>query len=149
MSRHPAATREDHDDFCVAEKWQLVRGASGQPVRHHRTYELTLWDGRILRTRISRPVDKSTYSAGMWTHILRTQLAVDAEAFWACVRDEKLPDRGAPETLTQREPLPLYLVRALSELGVDESESLTLTAAEAAQLLSEKMAERYGHQRSS
>ena len=149
MSRHPAATREDHDDFCVAEKWQLVRGASGQPVRHHRTYELTLWDGHILRTRISRPVDKSTYSAGMWTHILRTQLAVDTEAFWACVRDKKLPDRGAPETVTQREPLPLYLVRALSELGVDESESLTLTAAEAAQLLSEKMAERYGHQRSS
>ncbi|TFD52931.1 cytotoxic translational repressor of toxin-antitoxin stability system [Cryobacterium frigoriphilum] len=149
MSKYTAATREDHDDFCVAEKWQLVRGASGQPVRHHRTYELALWDGQILRTRISRPVDRSTYSAGMWTHILRTQLAVDAEAFWACVRDKKLPDRGAPETVTQKEPLPLYLVRALSELGVKESESLALTAAQAAQLLSEKMAERYGHQRSS
>ena len=149
MSKHPAATREDHDDFCVAEKWQLVRGASGQPVRHHRTYELALWDGQILRTRISSPVDRSTYSAGMWTHILRTQLAVDAEAFWACVRDKTLPDRGAPKTVTQREPLPLYLVRALNELGVDESESLALTAAEAAQLLSEKIAERYGHQSSS
>lgn len=149
MSRYPAATSEDHDDFCVAEKWQLVRGASGQPVRHHRTYELALWDGQILRTRISRPVDRSTYSAGMWTHILRTQLAVDAEAFWECVRDKKLPDRGAPETATQKEPLPLYLVRALSELGVDENESLAFTAAEAAQLLAEKMAERYGHQRSS
>ncbi|MBB5640137.1 hypothetical protein [Cryobacterium roopkundense] len=149
MSNYPAATREDHDDFCVAEKWQLVRGASGQPVRHDRNYELALWDGQILRTRISRPLDRSTYSAGMWTHILRMQLAVDAEAFWACVRDKKLPDRGAPETVTQREPLPLYLVRALSELGVDESESLELTAAEAAQLLSEKTAERYGHQRRS
>ncbi|WP_104082888.1 cytotoxic translational repressor of toxin-antitoxin stability system [Cryobacterium sp. Y11] len=149
MSKYPAATREDHDDFCVAEQWQLVRGASGQPVRHHRTYELALWDGHILRTRISRPVDRSTYSAGMWTHILRTQLTVDAEAFWACVRDKKLPDRGAPETLTQKEPLPLYLVRALSELGVDESASLELTAADAAQLLSEKMAERYDHQRRS
>ena len=38
--------------------------------------------------------------------------------------------RGAPETVTQREPLPLYLVRALNELGVEESESLALTAAE-------------------
>ncbi|GEP28273.1 cytotoxic translational repressor of toxin-antitoxin stability system [Cryobacterium levicorallinum] len=146
MSKHPATTREDHDDFCVAEKWQLVRGTSGQPVRHHRTYELALWDGQILRTRISRPVDRSTYSAGMWTHILRTQLTVDADAFWACVRDKKLPDRGAPETVTQREPLPLYLVRALRELGVDESESLALTAVEAAQLLAEKMAQRYGYQ---
>lgn len=149
MSKYPAATREDHDDFCVTEKWQLVRGASGQPVRHHRTYELALWDGQVLRTRISRPVDRSTYAAGMWTHILRTQLAVDAEAFWACVRDKKLPDRGGPETVTQKEPLPLYLVRALSELGVDETESLALTASEAAQLLADKMAERYGHPRSS
>ena len=60
VSKYPAATREDHDDFCVAEKWQLVRGASGQPVRPHRTYELACWDGQILRTRISRPVDRST-----------------------------------------------------------------------------------------
>lgn len=145
MSRYPAATREDHDDFCVTEQWRLVRGASGQPVRHHRTYELALWDGQILRTRISKPVDRSTYSTGMWTHILRTQLVVAAESFWACVRDKILPDRGAPETVTQKDPLPLYLVRALSELGVDESESLALTASEAAQVLADKMAERYGH----
>ena len=143
MSKYPAATREDHDDFCVTEKWQLVRGASGQPVRHHRTYELALWDGRILRTRISKPVDRSTYATGMWAHILRNQLAVDADAFWACVRDKTLPDRGAPEVATRKEPLPLYLVRALSELGVDESESLALTVAEAAHLLAEKTAERY------
>ncbi|WP_198419157.1 hypothetical protein [Cryobacterium sp. Hh11] len=82
----------------------------------------------------------------MWTHMLRTRLTVDADAFWACVRDKKLPDRGVPETVTHREPLPLYLVRALSELGVDESESLALTAVKAAQLLAEKMAQRYGHQ---
>jgi hypothetical protein len=79
----------------------------------------------------------------MWTHILRTQLVVDAEAFWACVRDKKLPDRGYPKIVTQKEPVPLYLVRALRELGIDESESLALTTAEAGKLLAEKMAERY------
>lgn len=141
VSKYPAATRENHDDFCVAEKWQLVRGASGQPVRHHRTYELVIWDGQLLRTRISKPVDRSTCAVGMWTHILRTQLVVDTEAFWACVRNKQLPDRGAPATVARREPLPLYLVRALTELGVDESESLALTTAEAAQLLATKMAE--------
>jgi len=143
VSKYPAATRENHDDFCVVEEWQLVRGASGQPVQHHRTYELALWDGQILRTRISKPDDRSTYAAGMWTHILRAQLLVDAEAFRACVREKKLPDRGVPKVVTQKEPVPLYLVRALRELGVDESESLTLTTAEAAKLLAEKTAERY------
>ena len=144
MSKDPAASREDHDDFCVTEALLLVRGVSGQPVRHHRIYELALWDGQILSMRISRPVDSSRYSAGMWTHILRTQLAVDSAAFWACVQGQKLPDRGAPQTVLRKEPLPLYLVRALSGLGVDENESLALTAPEAAQLLAQKMAEHYG-----
>jgi hypothetical protein len=140
VNRFPAATREDHDDFCLVEKWMLVRGASGQPVRHHRTYELALWDGRILRTRISKPVDRSTYGAGMWSHILRSQLSVVPEEFWLCVREQKLPDRGAPTVITAKDSLPLYLVRALTKLGVDERDSLKLSAAEATRLLASLIA---------
>lgn len=54
--KHPTPTRQDHDEFCANEKWELVRGSRGKPVTHHKTYELTLWDSRILRTRISRPL---------------------------------------------------------------------------------------------
>lgn len=144
MNKHPAATRENHDDFCLVEKWALVRGASGQPVGHHRTYELALWDGRILRTRISRPVDRSTYAAGMWSHILRTQLAVVPEVFWLCVRDKKVPDRGAPTIGNVKDALPLYLLRALIDLGVDERDCLALTPAEATALLAAKLAESQG-----
>lgn len=60
-----------YNDFCTAERWHLVRGAAGKPVTHHRTYELTLWDGRVLRTRISKPVDASTYGASMFRRDLR------------------------------------------------------------------------------
>ncbi|WP_314649791.1 cytotoxic translational repressor of toxin-antitoxin stability system [uncultured Microbacterium sp.] len=132
--KHPVPTREDHEDFCTVEKWRLVRGSTGKPVRHHKTFELELWDGRILRTRISRPVDRTDYSARMWSHILREQLDVTADEFWACARDGILPDRGAPEAAAPRKAVPLYLVRELSRLGVDEEQILALDAAQAARL---------------
>lgn len=111
-----------------------MRGAAGRPVKHHRTYELTLWDGRILRTRISRPVDKSEYSASMWSHILREQLQVDADAFWDCVLGGVAPNRGQPVTESPKKSVPLYLFRELTKLGVDETRILALDAAGAAAL---------------
>ncbi len=132
--KRPVSTREDHDRFCEIEGWRLVRGAKGRPVRHHRTYELTLWDGRILRTRISRPVDRTEYSASMWAHILRNQLEVTAADFWACVRDKTLPDRGRAPASFAKKAIPLYLLRALRDLGVAEEEILQLDAAGAASL---------------
>lgn len=138
--KYPVATREDHDDFCVNEKWELVRGAQGKPVKHHRTYELTLWDGRILRTRISRPVDRTGYAASMWAHILREQLEVTADAFWRCARDGVKPDRGGPEAPAPRKSVPLYLVRELTRLGIPEHDILDMDAAGAAQLYAELLA---------
>lgn len=44
-------------------------------MQHHRTDEHTLWDGRILRTSISRPVDRTEYGASMWAHIGRRSAA--------------------------------------------------------------------------
>lgn len=139
--KHPPATREDHDRFCEREQWTLVRGASGRPVSHHRTYELTLWDGRILRTRISRPIDRSDYPPSMWSHILRSQLEVPAEVFWDCVDHGALPDRGAPERIDPKRAVPLYLRDALIDLGVPDDEILDLDAAGAAALLARKYRE--------
>ena len=136
--KHPPATREDHDQFCQNENWTLVRGAAGKPVRHHRTYELGLWDGRILRTRISKPVDKTDYAASMWSHILRNQLEVTADVFWACVDSGVLPSRGKPKSLDAKKAIPLFLREALRERGVDDATILALDPAGAAALLSEK-----------
>ncbi len=93
----PAPTREAHEAFCKTEGWQLVRNARGKTGTHHVTYELQLHDGRILRTRISHPVNRDTYGPEIWSHILRDQLDVDQATFWACVQDGIRPDRGAPQ----------------------------------------------------
>ena len=107
----PAPTRQDHEAFCKAEGWQPVRDACGKTGTHHVTYELHLHDGRILRTRISHPVNRDTYGPGMWAHVLRDQLDVDEAAFWACVGDGIKPDRGEPEM--PADALPADLVHLL------------------------------------
>jgi hypothetical protein len=107
----PAPTREDHEAFCKTEGWQPVRDARGKTGTHHVTYELHIHDGRILRTRISHPVNRDTYGPRIWAHILRDQLDVDQAAFWGCVRDGLKPDRGEPEAPTGA--LPADLVHLL------------------------------------
>jgi hypothetical protein len=99
---------------------------------HHRTYEITLWDGRVLRTRISRPINSSEYGPRLWSHIL-TQLEVTQEEFWGCVRERKAPDRGFAPITAPAQSLPLFLLRELMNLGVSEEEALQLTPAQAAQ----------------
>jgi hypothetical protein len=104
----PAPTRSDHRAFCDNEGWGLVRDARGGTSGHHAlTYELRLHDGRILRTRISHPPDGSTYGANIWSHILRDQLDVAEETFWACARDGVKPDRGEPEAPAETLPADL------------------------------------------
>jgi hypothetical protein len=112
----PAPTRKDHEAFCAAEGWQWVRAGT-----HHVTYELALPDGRILRTRISHPVDRSGYGPSLWSHILRDQLQVTEAEFWATVRENKRPPRGAPEP--PPETLPADLVRLLiTRVGLTEAQ---------------------------
>ena len=91
----PQPTRAHHEKFCRIEGWRPVRDARGRTGTHHCTYELDLPDGRILRTRISHPPDRTDYGPGIWRHILRDQLDVSEEQFWTCVRDGIPPGRAA------------------------------------------------------
>lgn len=137
MSKFPPAAKQDLDAFCEIEGWEPVRNARGQKTRHHKTWELTLWNGEILRTRISRPVDGETYSVTLWKHILRDQLRVSEEEFWACVRDGIKPDRGEPRAPQPKKAVPLFLAKQLKELGVPEEQILDMDAKGAALLLAE------------
>lgn len=141
LNGFPAPTREHHDDFCVVEKWEIVRGAAGKPVKHHRTYELALWDQRILRTRISKPVEGTAYGPNMWGHILREQLEVTNDTFWACTLNQTLPDRGGPKVEEHPEALPIFMYRQLREFGVSDEEIGKLTPSTAAELIAEKFRE--------
>lgn len=129
MSRK-VATRSDHDTFCRTEGWARVRDARGRSGTHHVTYELAVPDGRILRTRIPHPVDRSDYGPGLWKHILREQLDVTEQEFWSCVRDGVPPDRGQPQV--PDEALPADLVHLLAtRVGLAESEVAEMSRAEA------------------
>jgi len=126
----PSPTRKDHETFCQVEKWRRARDARGRTGTHHLTYELDLVDGRILRTRISHPVDRNEYGQSMWKHILRDQLEVTEARFWACVNHGVRPDRGMPQPTATA--LPADLVHMLiSRVGVSESDVAGMSKDEA------------------
>ncbi len=127
-----AGTRADHDRFCLTEKWDVVRDARGRAVGHHVTYELQLFDGRVLRTRISRPADKTTYGPTLWKAILRDQLDVTEDEFWACVRNGRIPERGQGAEASPKAALPAGLVYQLIHVAVvPEAQVRGLTLEEA------------------
>lgn len=126
----PRPTREDHDRFCKVEGWAQVRSARGRTGTHHITYELALPDGRVLRTRVSRPADRSDYGKSLWAHILRDQLDVDEDTCWKCAQDGMVPDRGAPQAPAGA--LPADLVHLLmANLGLNGDEVARMNKEEA------------------
>jgi hypothetical protein len=124
------STRADHERFCRTEGWKQVRDARGRTGTHHLTYELDLPDGRILRTRISHPAGRTDYGPGIWRHILRDQIEVSEEQFWACVRDGTVPGRSAPQPA--RDALPAEVVHLLlTRVGLPEPEVAAMTREQA------------------
>ena len=70
---------------------------------------------------MSHPVDRSTYGRGLWDHILRDQLNVDEDVFWACVQDGTKPKRGEQEEPAGALPADLvYLL--LTRVRLSEAE---------------------------
>jgi hypothetical protein len=136
----PAPTRADHDRFCRIEGCTQVRDATGRLGTHHVTYELVLDDGRILRTRISHPPNRTTYGARLWAHILRDQLDVDEATFWAAVRDGVKPSRGA--ATPPAETLPIEVAFLLTNrVGLTREQIARMSKAEAIERLNRYWAE--------
>ncbi|TCC40532.1 cytotoxic translational repressor of toxin-antitoxin stability system [Kribbella speibonae] len=134
--RRRPATRTDHENFCITEGWAERKRATGKRGTHHVNYEFALPDGRILYTRISHPVDRTGYGPSIWAHILRDQLAVTAEEFWACVEDKVLPDRQELQVPT--DTIPVGVIRVLVvEAHIPEAKVKAMTKAEAIQRLAD------------
>ena len=137
MTKRPAPTRQHHEIFCVTEGWALVTDARGRAVDRHATYKLVTHDGDVLRTRISHPVNRTTYAPSMWSHILCDQLQLTAGEFWSCVLDGTLPDRGA--LVVPDAALPLHLVaRLVRELGLTREEIAGLSVEDASRRLGDQ-----------
>jgi hypothetical protein len=143
VTRYPPGTKKAHETFCTNDEWTVVRNARGGAVDHHITLELPLPDGRVLRTRISRPADNTDYGARMWNLILKEQLEVSEEQFWACVNDRKRPVRAsATVAIPDKEPIPLGVVEKLTRLVHLEPEEIEkMTKAEAVARLNQFWAE--------
>ncbi|WP_197680072.1 hypothetical protein [Microlunatus soli] len=118
----------------MTEGWVQVRNARGN-TGDHWIYELTLPDGRTLRTRVSHPVNRDTYGAAMWAHILREQLDVDEPAFWACVQDKVMPERGSLEP--PEDAIPAGVVAQLLSNGVPDVEIQDMSRTDAIRRLNE------------
>lgn len=122
----PQPTRQDHERFCLTEGWHRVRDARGRTGTHHVTYELDLPDGRILRTRISHPVNCGGYGRSLWAHILRDQLQVSEEEFWACAKNGAKPDRGTPNPPPDTVPAEVvHLLITRVRLSEDEVQAMS------------------------
>jgi hypothetical protein len=118
----PQPTRADHEKLCEAEGWTPLRNARGRTGTHPATHEFALPDGRILRTRISHPADRTDYGPRIWGHILINQLRVSEEQFWACVQGAQLPPRGTAATHAVGS-IPARVIRLLlSDVGLPEAE---------------------------
>lgn len=131
-------SRRDHQRFCQIEGWTEVRDARGKPTQHHITYELPLGDGRILRTRISRPANTQAYGRSLWSHILDDELQVTVDEFWDCVDTRQAPRRvretNEPVGAVLPAGLAYQLVKAL-HMTTEEIQALSLE--EAVRLMAE------------
>ena len=113
------------------EGWIERPRATGRKGSHHVNFELALSDGRVLYTRISHPPNRTTYGPAIWSHILRDQLKVTNDEFWACVVDGVLPARSR-RVETEAEAIPVAVVRTLLvDARLPETQVLAMTKEEA------------------
>lgn len=115
----------------------MVRSATGKRNKHHDTYELTLPSGDVLRTRVSRPVNKDNYGPTTWAHILRDQLDVTEQEFWDCSDRGIIPSRGGTPASTPRGAPTQVLYQLKHRVGLSDSEIAALSRDEAIERLNE------------
>lgn len=117
MTRPVASAR-----WCSRSRARVMGGA-----RHPCFKQMS---GDMLRTRISRPPDRTVYGSGLCSHILRDQLQVSPEEFWPCVNDGIVPPRSQPAQTQHSIPTEvLYLLRERVGLRDDQLAELTTEAA--------------------
>jgi len=133
-----AATRREHVRFCEVEDWRAVQSARDRTNKHHITFELPLDDGRIFRTRISRPSNNESYGKALWAHIVRDQLCVTQGEFWKFVDDGVVPVRSSSVPLPPPAALPAGLAHQLVHvLALSTKEVAALSLDDAIALMNE------------
>ena len=130
------ATFDEHRRFCQVDGWLRTADGPGRTVSKHEVWTKILPTGDLLRTSISK--GRGDYGPGLFTRIVKRQLRVTIDEFWAAV------DRGvAPARVVAASPrpqgtmLPLSAVLRLRSLGLTEAQMRKMTADDVAGLLAE------------
>lgn len=122
--------------FCQVEEWEDRDAARGRRSGDHKRYRLRLPDGNVLTTKVSHGTGQ--VDAGLFTRILRDQLQVTEQEFWAAVDHRQPPVRVAAPAPPAGHRLPARLVEPLSRLGVPDEEMRELSVEQAEALLREE-----------
>lgn len=125
------ATFGDLKHFVERDGWteepNLVRGR--RRTGDHRRYRKDLADGDVFRTKVSHSL-RDEIGGDLFRHILRDQLHVTEERFWAVVRGRS----SASSERTTLEPArtPAWLVqRLIFTCGIPEEQIRRMTVEEA------------------
>jgi len=125
------ATFRDLRQYVTNDGWteepNLARGRTR--TGDHRRYSRQLPDGTVLRTKVPHD-EHAEIGQDLFHRILRDQLRVTEERFWAVVRGQaEARDMVAQPTV---EPVPGWLVtRLLFTVGLAEADVANMTADEA------------------
>jgi hypothetical protein len=123
---------QDLHRFCEVDEWEVRKTARGKRAGDHTRYRKVLPDGSVLTTKVSHG-RKGIDDADLFAHILRTQLKVTADQFWAAVDRGIEPVRpGTEPEPAPKEAIPFDLARnLLVKVGVPQSELARMSKEEA------------------
>lgn len=123
---------DDLHRFCKVGEWEIHKTARSKKAGDHSRYRKVLPDGTVLITKVSHGRERIE-DPDLFQHILRTQLKVTAEQFWAAVDKRTKPERpGVGPEPPPGQAIPFDLARnLLSKVGVSQTELARMNKEEA------------------
>lgn len=123
----------DHRKFVETEGWtKKTKARAGSKTGDHHRYTLILATGEVLYTRVFHDAGQID-DPGLVAAVLRDQLQVSEDGFYACVNDGVLPPRPQPEGPDMpEEAIDASLMRNLvRKVGLSAEEISKMTKADA------------------
>ena len=126
--------------FVQVEGWEDKDKKSGKKKGDHHRYVFTTPTGERLYTRISHGKGQ-IYNPDLFQHILRDQLGIDGDQFWAAVDHGVKPVRQSPISMQMSGSLDAKLVRNLiTKVKVNPIQLEAITQSDAVSLWQEWLA---------
>jgi hypothetical protein len=124
-------TYRDLVRYLQVEGWEDSDKASGKKTGDHHRYVFTTPTGERLFTKVSHGRGQ-IHDRGLFEHILREQLCIDEDQFWAAIDRGVQPTRPSPTPANPEGALEAKLVRnLLTKVKVTPDQLVGMTREEA------------------